>query len=331
MNTPRDRAKRFGQWYAPGEWNVWCQRCGRKIKSSAARKEWDGLWLCQECYDERQPQDLVRGVPDRQATSFSAPESPDAIIPLYDLPVTGLTLNTFTSGPEDLWDGVNTIQVQVSGGALASTTDLGVLNGANMCAVMNSASQWEIIQFVNATMTGVNTYALSRLLRARVGTEQAMYGTFPVNSPFVYLGQSSQAVYDQLQQYFSVDVFPFSPCYVSFYTDADGDLIIDWIRRSKIPRIDQDDFDPTLGDPVGEIDERYQVDILNSSGSVVRTLYVVGPPGVTYTYGAQIADFGAVQTSYTVNVYQVSLDQYTINEGRSSPRQATAIISQLQP
>jgi hypothetical protein len=324
----RDR-KRLGQWYAPGEWNVFCQRCGRKIKSSKARKEWDGLWLCPECYDERQPQDLVRGVVDRQATAFAAPEAPDQNIPLIDLPITGLTTAALSGGPEDVWDGVNALRVQVAGGALVTSADLAVLNGANLCAVMNTSGTWEVLQFANAAQTGVGKYTLSRLLRARVGTVYAMTGgTCPAGSPFVYIGQSGASTYEQMRQFLGVDLFPFCVTGVNFYTH-NGDLLINWLRCSKIPRIDQDDFDPAIGDPVGEIDERYEVDVLDGSGAVVRTLYAVGAPAVTYSLAAQLADFGGVQASYTVNVYQTSLDYFTINNGRSTPRQAVAVVQNL--
>jgi len=327
VSDDRRVQKRYGQWYAPGEWNVYCQRCGRKIKSSKARKEWDGLWTCPQCYDERQPQDLVRGIADRQAVPFAAPESPDQIIPLVDLPVTGLTTAPFAAGPENLWDGVNTLQVQISGGALSSSTDLGVLNGANMCAVMNASGAWEVVQFVNATLTGAGKYTLSRLLRGRAGTEQAMAGSFPAGSPFVFLGQSSASVYDQMGQYLGAGLYPFSVCNVMFYTD-NGDLIITWTRRSRIPRLDQDDFDPMISDPIGESAERYEADIINA-GAVIRTLYADGTPSVTYPLSAQLYDFGTQQPAYTINVYQVSPDRFTINDGRSPPRQAIAVMATL--
>lgn len=323
-----DRKKRYGQWYAPGEWNLWCQRCGRKIKSSLAKKEWDGLWLCPECYDERQPQDLVRGIVDRQATAFAAPESPDQVIPLVDLAITGITTAPLSAGPEDVWDGMNTLQVQITGGALLSSSDLNVLNGANMCAVMNTSGQWEVLQFVNSSQTGVGTYTLSRLLRARVGTEAAMNGTFPKGSPVVFVGQSSPTTYEQMQQYLGVDRFPFSVTNVGFWLNS-GDLYINWLRRSKVPRHDQDDFNPAINDPVGEIDERYEVDVLSNSGAVLRTLRLIGSPPIVYPKASQIADFGSVPASCTVNVYQTSLDYFTINGGRSSPRQATAIFQNL--
>ena len=55
-------------YYAPGAWNVICQRCGFERKSFQVRKEWTGLIVCSDgCWEPRHPQDLVRGKKDRQA------------------------------------------------------------------------------------------------------------------------------------------------------------------------------------------------------------------------------------------------------------------------
>tara|TARA_R110000772_G_scaffold80044_3_gene171077 strand:- start:234 stop:500 length:267 start_codon:yes stop_codon:yes gene_type:complete len=62
-----------------GQWNVICDRCGFEYKSSQLRKEWTGLRVCDgadtnECFEVRNPQDLLRGRKDQQATPWSRPE-----------------------------------------------------------------------------------------------------------------------------------------------------------------------------------------------------------------------------------------------------------------
>jgi len=64
-------------YYAPGQWNIECDQCGQKFKSSQVKKQWDGLIVCKRCYDPRHPQDFVRGVSEKQSVPFTRPESTD--------------------------------------------------------------------------------------------------------------------------------------------------------------------------------------------------------------------------------------------------------------
>ena len=68
--------------------------------------------------------------------------------------------------------------------------------------------------------------------------------------------------------------------------------------------------------PLGEDEERYEVDILDGAG-VKRTLSATVPMAI-YSEADQIADWGAVQSSYQVNVYQMST-----TFGRGAARLAT--------
>jgi len=47
-----------------GDWNAACWQCGRKRKASTLIKHWQGYWVCPEHWEQRQPQDFVRSVPD---------------------------------------------------------------------------------------------------------------------------------------------------------------------------------------------------------------------------------------------------------------------------
>lgn len=64
-------------YYKKGDWNCICDVCGFLRKSSEIRLRWDGLRVCQEDWEPRQPQDFVRGTPDSQSIPWSRPESPD--------------------------------------------------------------------------------------------------------------------------------------------------------------------------------------------------------------------------------------------------------------
>lgn len=53
-----------------GSWNVRCDRCGKKLKGDEARKTWDGLWVCPQHWEPRQPQDFVRSVREDPTPPF---------------------------------------------------------------------------------------------------------------------------------------------------------------------------------------------------------------------------------------------------------------------
>lgn len=61
-----------------GTYNMICDRCGFKVKSNHMKKEWTGLMVCDhtvnDCWEERQPQDFVRGIPDRQSVNPARPD-----------------------------------------------------------------------------------------------------------------------------------------------------------------------------------------------------------------------------------------------------------------
>lgn len=80
-------------YYLDGSNNVICDQCGRKFKVKDVKKQWDGLWTCKRCWDYRNPQEYLRGIPDNQAPLLSRPEAPD----------------TFTEGAQNLPEPPNTV------------------------------------------------------------------------------------------------------------------------------------------------------------------------------------------------------------------------------
>ena len=60
--------------YDRGDWSVLCDVCGRKLKASDLRQRWDGLKVCEQDFEPRQPQDFVRGVADYQAPPWTRSE-----------------------------------------------------------------------------------------------------------------------------------------------------------------------------------------------------------------------------------------------------------------
>ncbi len=59
--------------YRPGDfWRI-CDISGRKVRSSQTVKQWDGLIVDRSEYEDRHPQDFVRGRVDRQAVRDARP------------------------------------------------------------------------------------------------------------------------------------------------------------------------------------------------------------------------------------------------------------------
>lgn len=66
--------------FALGDWNAQCFRCGRKFKASLMRKTWEGFYTCPRCWEPRQPQDYVRGVPDKPSPEWTQPQPADDFV-----------------------------------------------------------------------------------------------------------------------------------------------------------------------------------------------------------------------------------------------------------
>lgn len=63
-----------------GSNNVICDRSGFKAPVEACRMEWNGLFVLKRFWERRQPQDLLRGFPDRQQPKVSRPGTGDVFV-----------------------------------------------------------------------------------------------------------------------------------------------------------------------------------------------------------------------------------------------------------
>lgn len=221
-----------------------------------------------------------------------------------------------------VFDNVNHLDVTLRSGTLTSAAnDLAVLNGTN-------AALWgaEIIGFRDVTDLTGGKYRLKGLLRGRFGTEWAMR-SHEVGDEFIVLTASTIGRVTDVEasigvgKYFravtighSIDqstprilvnnaagLKPYSPCYVTSSRDGGNNLTINWIRRTRVDGELRDAVEVALG----EFDERYEIDILNSVGAVVRTLTSITPT-VVYSSANQTTDFGGPQSLVVVVIYQMS-------------------------
>ena len=63
-------------YYVPGDYNVVCDVCSKKIKASDAKQRWDGLIVCPSDFEHRHPQDYVRARTDKITVPFTRPIPP---------------------------------------------------------------------------------------------------------------------------------------------------------------------------------------------------------------------------------------------------------------
>jgi hypothetical protein len=67
-------------WYKPGDYNVICDRTGFKVKASECQLEWNGLLVRGRSWEQRHPQDQVRGRPDDQSVPIVRPPGTDVFV-----------------------------------------------------------------------------------------------------------------------------------------------------------------------------------------------------------------------------------------------------------
>lgn len=92
-------------YYSAGEWNSICDQCGRRFKSSELKKRWDGLMVCSQDFELRNPQEFVRGVVDSEPLSVTRIDNSgiDATVS-YSSAVTDADYNDIPTGTFGFYD-----------------------------------------------------------------------------------------------------------------------------------------------------------------------------------------------------------------------------------
>jgi hypothetical protein len=227
------------------------------------------------------------------------------------------------------WDDTTVLTVQMQSGAerIEGATDLEVLNGANLAALIADDGRVELIQFVVADPLGGGRFTLRRLLRGRRGTEDA--GAFATGAVFLLLdgslvrGTSPLGALNITERFRFVGVFqtvqtaselrqlmlgrgeqPYAPVHIAGTRDGSNNLIITWVRRT---RIGGELVDLTGAVPLGEAAELYEVDIRNTADTAtLRSFTGLTSTTVTYTAADQTADGLTPGDPVRVRVYQIS-------------------------
>lgn len=75
-------------YWSSGQYNVECQECGFRYKSTQVTRRWDGIYVCEFCYEPRHPQELIRNIPEQNKMPFTSPEV-DVFISDYSCTMSG--------------------------------------------------------------------------------------------------------------------------------------------------------------------------------------------------------------------------------------------------
>lgn len=90
------------EYFESGTWNSLCARCSLKFKFNELKEEWDGNFVCPDCWERRHPQDFVRGIPETNNVFYSLNESETDIDGgTYEDPVTTVDDTDYTTESDD--------------------------------------------------------------------------------------------------------------------------------------------------------------------------------------------------------------------------------------
>ncbi|NBB51023.1 hypothetical protein GVN24_22340 [Rhizobium sp. CRIBSB] len=266
------------------------------------------------------------GRPWRRLAVSSSPEAEGYRLRLtLDRPATmGRLVEPLSPGPVGRFDPANALLVDLLGGAFSSASRTAVLSGANRLAVQTQHGGWEVLGFAGAAEVAAGRFRLTGLLRGLGGTEDATAAGADVGAEVVLLDEAVRALglvnaergaaqnwilepmglVTDLSGPFVFDgglraEAPLSPVHARVVRQASGDLLISWIRRS---RIEADAW--AEGEvPLDEAQERYRLEILD--GSAVVRMVEVGEAGFTYAAEDELADFGEAQAALGLRLRQL--------------------------
>jgi hypothetical protein len=217
----------------------------------------------------------------------------------------GTVATPLASGPQDIWDRHNYFDVELLGPHMwiEGRSEAAVLQGSNLALVGD-----ELLQFRDVEVLAPGRFRVRTLLRGQRGTEHAV-DRHGVNERFVLLDGSGlvvlQSSLESIGQQMMVRpmgaadldtppvsltvrgeaLLPLAPAHLRLFKE-DGDVLIDWIRRSRAGFAWLDFVDA----PLGEATEAYRLD-LYLDGRHARTVEVK-LPGYRYRQEAIAEDGG---------------------------------------
>src|SRR3569832_403849 len=236
--------------------------------------------------------------------------------------VMGVATNALATGSTRLWDHASSGNVRTPIGTLSSSTEDGVLGGANL-ALLGVHGRWELLQFRDAVLQADGTWPLSHFLRGVFGTEYAV-DKHAVGDVFVLFFSSSllclvlvllvvglSLKYHALSigapaytpvavDFANTDLAqrPYSVAQLAGIKQSNGDWLIQWQARVRKGQ----SWMQVASIAADAAITGYQVDIMSGS-TVKRSLLITSGTSYTYALEDQGAEFGAGQATLTDRVY----------------------------
>ncbi len=233
--------------------------------------------------------------------------------------VIGAAVTGLPSGPATQFDLVKSVDVELLNSAmwLEGRTDDALIAGANLALLGD-----ELIQFGVAASIGEDRFRLSRLLRGRRGTEWARAGhqiderfvlldpltLKPVETGVAKMGATFELLATGIGDETPAEttlvlegnaIRPPAPVHLSARRESSGDIVFDWVRRSRIGWAWTDGGDI----PLGEEEERWSVSITPDVGTARSAK--TDAPFFTYSAVAQAEDGATGATDFTLSIAQL--------------------------
>ena len=239
----------------------------------------------------------------------------------------GYALSTMAVHGGTVLDKTNRLTIRLSSGTLSSVTEQQMFSGQNWFAY-GLDGRWEIIAAQNCILQGDGSYILSDFLRGQMGSEWAT-GLHALNDKIIYLSSDElnfitvdsldigisylyrgitlekdiDSDFDRSFSYDAVNLECLSPVHLSGNRHpTTNNWTITWIRRTRFAGW-RDYIDAELGEDT----ESYTIEIYSSSAftTLKRTLSST-TQSVAYTSAQQVTDFGSVQSTLHLKIYQNS-------------------------
>ena len=241
---------------------------------------------------------------------------------LYSLSVAGTcttALGNYLGGNTP--DELNSVTVSLTSGALASVSYAAFISNAQVAIIGD-----EIVSFRSATLNLDGTYTVRGLLRGRRGSEYAIAShaigdrflvvdtatmirvadtTASIGLSRLYRAVSSGLTTGNSQSFTNIGsgLKPYSVVQIGGGRYVDGAVLITWVRRTRTSGEWRDGIEV----PLGETSEAYEVDIWNAGRtSLLRTITGITSTNVTYSAVQQVADFGTLQSTIAISIFQLS-------------------------
>ena len=258
-------------------------------------------------------------------------------------PVGNITRGTVGTLASPLDANSSSFLVALDSGGLVSVSDNDLDLGLNKLLVGD-----EILQFRDRALNG-NNQELSNLVRGLRGTEsfinshsigervvlltgeRAAITRIPINQNdlgqvrYIKAPSPGQTLADAIPIPVTVEgnsLKPYSPVNAEATVDNANNISIGWQRRDR----KAGDSTTYVNLPLSEFEEKYEIEIINGA-TVVRT-ETINNANYFYSRDNQINDFGSVQSSVAVRVYQISA---TVGRGYVGEFNLTPTFAEAAP